>query len=588
MLKHTGTSLLFFVAFMAIQSCSGSKSAVKSGSNTEHGSEADFSSGFVSDTLTIERIFIDGCKAKTLGDYDGAIALFKEVLQMDANNDAAMFELGKIYFEYNRLDDASELAKRAVELNPDNEYYLILYGEVLLYAGRYADAAKVFETNIARFPQNMEAYFELAYAYERSNNVKESIRVLLQAENTFGTDEMILMEQYRLYIRNGYIDDAIAVLNKLIVRNPDEPAYYSMLMEVYESAEKTELAEETFNKLIAIDPDNPDLLFKQAEFHKRAGNIVAYKNDLRNAYANPDGNIDRKIFFLVPYVDSVDNKNFSDTEFILELTELLIQVHPSEAKAFAMRGDLLYYAKRQQDARISYRQSVNLRPDVFDVWIKLFYIDLESNAFDSLLTVTGSAIELFPNQALAHYFNGVALQNLKRNEEAIRAYKRAIPLTAANQNLRAETYLRLGDIYNELKQYSDSDNAYDLSLQAEPDNAYTLNNYAYYLSLRGEKLDKAAEMASKANQLIPNNSSLQDTYAWVLYKQNKFADARIWLEKALQNSGSNSAVINEHYGDVLYKIGSVDEAVFYWEKSKSLGNKSEVLQQKINDRKMYE
>lgn len=587
MLTKISSSILIFLC-LAFTACNLSKQANGNTGKQREDTSAMEGIGEETEEITIERLFIDACKAKALGDYDGAILLFKEILQTDPDNDATLYELAKIYFEYSRLDDARELAKKAVALNPANEYYLVLYGETLLYQGLFVEAAEVFEKQVARFPQNIDGYLELSYAYERSGNVKESMRVLLEAEKQFGPDMSLLMEQYRFYMRNGFIDQAIDVLQKLIAANPDEPTFLSMLTEVYESAEKMDLAEETYNKLLAMDPDNTDLLFKKAQYDRRSGDMEAYRQDLRTAFSNPDGNIDRKVFFLVPYIDSVDLPAFAEKDFILELATLMVEAHPGEAKSYAMRADLLYYTGNKAEARKDYRSSANLRPDVFDVWIKLFYIDAETNANDSLLAVTGQALELFPNQATAHFFNGVANQNLKNYDAALKAYKNAIPLTSGNMKLRGETYLRMGDIYNTLKEYAASDDAYDKSLEADPDNPYTLNNYAYYLSLRNEKLEKAAAMAAKANQLIPNNASLQDTYAWVLYKQKKYDEAKAWLEKALQNGGTTSAVINEHYGDVLYQTGNADAAVEYWEKSKSLGSNSPHIDNKIRDRKLYE
>ncbi|MEJ7658772.1 MAG: hypothetical protein WKG07_03665 [Hymenobacter sp.] len=48
-----------------------------------------------------------------------------------------------------------------------------------------------------------------------------------------------------------------------------------------------------------------------------------------------------------------------------------------------------------------------------------------------------------------------------------------------------------------MKEYAKSDAAYDAALIADPANYGVLNNYSYYLSLRGEKLDKAKEMSGR-------------------------------------------------------------------------------------------
>src|SRR5690606_32822346 len=117
-------------------------------------------------------------------------------------------------------------------------------------------------------------------------------------------------------------------------------------------------------------------------------------------------------------------------------------------------------------------------------------------------------------------------QQTKDFENAEKAYTRGLKISSENLILKAQMHSNLGDVYNDLKKYKESDANFDKSLEINPDNAYVLNNYSYYLSLRAEKLDKAAEMSLRSNKLEPNNSSFLDTYAWVLYKDNKFKEAQ--------------------------------------------------------------
>jgi len=67
----------------------------------------------------------------------------------------------------------------------------------------------------------------------------------------------------------------------------------------------------------------------------------------------------------------------------------------------------------------------------------------------------------------------------------------------------------MGDCYHSLNDLQKSDQSYEKALGYNPDNAYTLNNYAYYLSVRGISLDKAAEMSKHSNDLQPNTASFE-------------------------------------------------------------------------------
>jgi Tfp pilus assembly protein PilF len=127
-----------------------------------------------------------------------------------------------------------------------------------------------------------------------------------------------------------------------------------------------------------------------------------------------------------------------------------------------------------------------------------------------------------------------------------------------------------------------------LALVFDPSNAYVLNNYSYFLSLRGEKLDEAGKMAEQANILSPNTASYEDTYGWVLYKSGKYSDAKDWLGKALKDGGAEDGTVLEHYGDILFKLNDIDGAVQYWMKAKTKNVESDTIDKKIAERKLYE
>lgn len=158
-----------------------------------------------------------------------------------------------------------------------------------------------------------------------------------------------------------------------------------------------------------------------------------------------------------------------------------------------------------------------------------------------------------------------------------------------NKDLESQFYSSLGEAYNEIKDYVKSDESFEKGIAIDPKNANTLNNYAYFLSVRGEKLEKAEKMSMESNELEPTQASYQDTYGWIMYKQNKFEDAKIWIEKSLSNSTDSSATVLEHYGDVLFKIGDTAKAFDFWQKAKNAGEgASEFLDRKILEKKLFE
>ena len=96
--------------------------------------------------------------------------------------------------------------------------------------------------------------------------------------------------------------------------------------------------------------------------------------------------------------------------------------------------------------------------------------------------------------------------------------------------------------------------AYDSCLQWKDDNVMALNNYAYYLSEQGKDLHKAESMSYKTIKAEPNNGTYLDTYAWILFMQERYADAKTYIDAALKNRDStenNSAKTDDNPSTTL-------------------------------------
>jgi Tfp pilus assembly protein PilF len=125
----------------------------------------------------------------------------------------------------------------------------------------------------------------------------------------------------------------------------------------------------------------------------------------------------------------------------------------------------------------------------------------------------------------------------------------------------------LGDLYQHEGNIKKAFSYYEKVLAIDSSNVLVLNNYAYFLSLAGQQLDKAYRMSKKAIAAEPNNATYLDTFGWVLYKMEKYFEAKAIFKHAMIYGGLEQAVILDHYGDVLNALGEKDAAVIYWEMS---------------------
>jgi Tfp pilus assembly protein PilF len=224
----------------------------------------------------------------------------------------------------------------------------------------------------------------------------------------------------------------------------------------------------------------------------------------------------------------------------------------------------------------------------YEVREQLVRIELSSNEIDNAIKDGLDALSLFPNQAWMNYLVGIAYVQKKELDKGFSYLKNTISIETDDKDLLSLTYSALGDLYHERKDDKNSDDSYQKALEYNPDNAFALNNFAYYLAIRGDDLDKATQMSQRANELQPNTPSFEDTFAWILFKQKKYTEARVWIERALAQSKATSAVQMEHYGDIMFYLGDTNAAVENWKKARSNGERSSLLDRKINERKYIE
>lgn len=532
-------------------------------------------------------LFFNANKEKLLGNYNNAADLFAEVIRKDPNNAAAMYELANIYGEQKKFTDALFFSKSAYLIDPSNPWYTMTYADVLQKNKKFEESATVIEKLVNLYPDRVDYYYEWASALLYAEKPAEAIKVYDKLEAKTGINKDLSMQKARLYQRMNKNDKAVAELQKLIESNPNEAQSYGMLAELYQSMGEKEKALETYNKILQIDPENPYIHLSLADYYRNNGDKEKSVEELKKAFQNKDLDIETKLSILSSYFALVE-LHPELKEQAHEMCRLLIEAHPNESRAHAVYGDFLYQDKKTAEALVEFKAARELGSKEFIVYRQIMYLEAQLQTWDSLLIESEEALTLFPDQPEVYYLKGVACSQKKKYNDAVSAYQTGVKMVVDNKNLEVQFYASLGDTYQELKDFPKSEENYDKALELDPQNATVLNNYAYYLSLRGEKLEKAESMSGQSNALEPNQASYQDTYGWIMYKMGKYSDAKIWIEKAIANTPGKSGTLLEHYGDVLFKLGDTIKALEYWQQAKDAGDGSEFLDKKIQEKKLFD
>ena len=527
--------------------------------------------------------FIEGCRERMKGDIENAENRFKECLKIDPTSAAVKYELGNIYRFNGLFDTAIKYGKDCANDDPKNEWYQLLYIECLHNKRQYAAAAEVYNRLVKNYPFRSDFYEGLAAELMYSGNFEKSFKTYDELEKKFGENEAFTLNKIKLLKQLKKNNEIVIEFKKLIKSNPTEAKYYTYFAEYYQETNQNDKALEIYQEVLKIDPKNPMVHLAFADYYKAQNDKANFYNEIKMAFESADLEIDTKLKILSSFYElseiNSDYKKQAD-----ELCQLTLKLHPNSAEVHSMYGDFLYKEEKVKEACVEYETAIKLDKSNFSIWIQLLKTKAELGEYTSLESYTEEAMELFPNQSIPYLLNGSANITLKNYQKAITSLLDGIEFVNSNNLLLIDFYSNLGDAYNFMKDYEKSNKAYDDALKVDPDNAVILNNYAYYLSLRKEKLERAEKFSRRSNEITPNNRSYMDTYGWILYQQGKYKEAEVWLSRAAK-MGSKSSIL-EHYGDVLYKLDRKDEALIYWIDAKKAGLNSETLDKKIAEKKL--
>ena len=576
-MKYIIQILIAIILVTSITSCSGSKKVIADGGKKELTEK---------DRIKESDLFVKAVSEREKGNLENALRLFNNALEINPEDPAAHYEKARLHQALGNNEKALSSAKMATKFNTQNKWYSMLYANMSKASGNYKEYVTIYENLVTLHPTDLNFLNELAYAYFFTGEYQNAIDIYDRIEEQIGINEALTTQKVQLYNNIDKKDKAVSEYEQLISLFPDEPRYYALLAEYCSKNQMNEKAIWAYQMIEEINPDDPYVHISLADFYKKAGNDSASFYELKLGLANPNLDIKTKVNLLITYYSG--KLNDKQRNQALELSEILRQTHPDEPLSQTFYASMLYENKEYEKSRKLIVEILEEDSGNYGMWEQLMFCDLYLEDYASLAENSENAIDLFPSYPLPYFFAGIGNFQLKDFVKAKAYLESGKDFVVNNNALLEQFYSSLGDTYNELKNYEASYAAYDKALTLNPENTVVLNNYAYYLSLRSEQLEKAAVMAKKSVDNDPYNQNNLDTYAWVLYKQGKYKEALEWIKKAFNNGGDTSGIVLEHYGDIYYQLGKTEEAQIYWKRAIEKKDYSDLLEKKIKDGKLYE
>lgn len=578
-----------FVTVLMLTSCGGIRS-VRTAKTT---AKADGASLMKETLLSAEQqrkydyFFLEAMRMKGKNEYDAAFGLLQHCLDINPTASSVLYEISQYYMFLRQVPQGQVALEQAVAFAPDNYWYS--QGLVSLYQqqNELDKAAALLEKMVTRFPSKQDPLFSLLDIYSRQEKYNDVISTLNRLEKRLGKNEQLSMEKFRIYLQMKDDKKAFQEIESLVQEYPMDMRYQVILGDVYLQNGKKQEAYDAYQKVLAVEPDNPMALFSMASYYEQTGQKELYQQQLDTLLLNKKVTSDTKISVMRQVIAENEQSSAKDSTQVIALFDRMMKQDMDDPQIPMLYSQYLLSKNMEQEAVPVLEQVVDLDPTNKAARLMLVSAAVKKEDYKQIIKVCEPGIEATPDALELYYYLAIAYHQAEQGDSVLSVCNRALEHITPDtrKEVISDFYSIMGDIYHTKKQMTEAYAAYDSALVYNPSNIGALNNYAYYLSVERRDLDKAEEMSYKTVKAEPNNSTYLDTYAWILFEKGNYAEARIYIDNAMKNDGEKSDVIVEHCGDIYFMTGDVEGALKYWKKALEMGSESKTLKQKIEKKK---
>lgn len=532
--------------------------------------------------LEYDYTFLDAHRAKMSGDLHKSAALFHQCVKIYPKSDAAYYELSNLYFAFSDIKSSIGYAQSALRIDPNNKWYYFQLARLYQANNQTDRSVEVYKELVKKFPKEYEYKVTLAGLLGEIEKYNEAISMLDEIEKSIGVTETVTLTKHNLFIKNGNYEKAFNEIQKLITAFPADIRFHGILAELYGRLGMDRQALETYQKILSIDPEYSLAHFSIADFYRGRGMFDESFVHYAKAFKDESINITDKISSIALFFDTPEVLNSYKIP-IGQLVELIVAAGKDIPQARLLAADFFLRTDNITRAIIELKALVVMAPDNYPVLEQLIISLSFLSEYEELIQYGVMAEERFPDKTLVHYFLGIGYYQTGDYNKAAVALEKGLLIENESVELRNSFLLLLGDTFNKLREFERSDSCFQQVLNADPENSIAMNNWSYYLSVRGEKLEKAEKMSRKTIEKEPENSTYLDTYAWVVFKMGEYEKALYYIELAMNFIDEENAEILDHYGDILFKNNQLNAAVEMWKRAYNSDNTREEILKKIED-----
>lgn len=539
------------------------------------------------DQRRYEYFYLEALREQQQGNYANAFALLQHCLEINPDAAEAYYTLSSYYVEMDNDSAMIRCMQKAAALAPDNDTYLERLGQTYLKTHKYDEAIDIYE-QLADHNRHREDVLDvLQQLYHYKKDYPNLIATLDRIELIEGNSEETALAKMQIYSLQGKKNEEFRVLKELVQKHPYDLNYRVMTGNWLLQNDRPKEALNEYRAILKQDPDNQAVQFSLLDYYKAQGQDKAAEQ-LRERLLMSDKTDTENKVLLIRQIINENEQAGGDSTAVLALFERVLDTPKPSADIAELRAAYMDLKKMPTDSiNAALRRVLQIAPDNAGARLHLIQSVWGTEDYDAVIALCRPALEYNPDEMAFYYYLGVAHYQKDEHDEALDAFRRGVSQinSESNHAIVSDFYSIMGDILHQKGLDDEAFAAYDSCLQWNPDNVPCLNNYAYYLSVRGEDLQKAERMSYRTIKAHPDSGTYLDTYAWILFMQGRYEEAQIYIDQALKNYDEPNGEVLEHAGDIAANNGDINKALDYWQQALAAGGGTTLLEQKIKQKK---
>lgn len=388
--------------------------------------------------------FYEALKQKGIENYDKAIESLEKCIEIQPNNAALFFELGKNYYNQKKYKDAYDNFEKATQIDSKNRWAWVGMYDVC-YDTRDYNQAIIIVQKLIEFKEEYKD--DLTSLYMNTQQYDKALTLINELNDKFGKSEQRDIYKSQILQDAKYQGPEKNNLLEQIKKNPKEESNYIELISIYSKSNQEEKALEIAKQLEKEIPTSDWAQVSLFKFHLNNNDGDKAVASMNKVFASDK--IDKKIKHRILnefLIFTQKNPNYSN-----ELAKAIGYFENDKEVKVAKEIGKFYVNKKDWTNAIKYFE-MHLKSNSDDVETGLLLMQsyVEKADFTTLVVKSEEWIQLFPTQPQFYYYQGLGYNQNKEYKKAKDILEMGMDYLVDDVATEINFNIQLGEAYHGL------------------------------------------------------------------------------------------------------------------------------------------